>query len=58
MPKPMGHIKIRFCDETEAKGQYLELRFYNVPIKKPCIKHPMNIDFKHLKDMQEVIELK
>ena len=38
---------MRFWDEKEAKGLFQKLPFYNVLIKKPCIKHLKTIDLLH-----------
>ena len=39
--------KMSFWNETEAKGFFQELLFYNVLIEKPKIKHLENIDLIH-----------
>ena len=74
MPKTTNHIKMSFWHEKEAKGLFQELPFYNTFIEKPrinvlktqinCMSEHFMINQvlkkyqKHLKDTQEVIELK
>ena len=38
---------MNFGDEKEVKRLFQELPYYNVPMKKPRIKHLRNIDLLH-----------